>query len=47
MLLLPYNGPIVEPHGESFLTIKSWIGTEAYYAMILNIDDETPSVAYL
>lgn len=40
-------GPIVVPHGESFLTINSWTGTLYFYAIILIIVLETKSVAYL
>jgi hypothetical protein len=39
-------GPIVEPHGLSFLTMKSWIGTLPFSAKIRRIDVETRSVMY-
>jgi hypothetical protein len=40
-------GPMVDPHGESFLTIKSCTGTLFFSASILIIELETKSVAYL
>lgn len=40
-------GPIVDPQGESFLTITSWIGTPTCLAIIFNKDVETKSEAYL
>jgi len=40
-------GPIVEPHGESFFTANSWMGTFANYATDRKRADEVPSVEYL
>lgn len=39
--------PIVLPQGESFFTMKSWMGTSDFSAMILRILAEMESVAYL
>jgi len=40
-------GPIVEPHGLSFLTMKSYKGMLNLSPKILKIDALTASVAYL
>lgn len=40
-------GPMVDPQGESFLTITSCKGTLACLANILNSDVDTKSDAYL
>ena len=37
-------GPIVDPHGESFLTMKSYSGTLTLSAMALRIEEPTVSV---
>ena len=44
-VLLAIMGPIVEPHGESFLTTNSLIGTFPLVAIALIKDEETRSVA--
>jgi len=38
-------GPIVDPHKVSFLTTKSWTGTEAFFANSLRINEVTEVVA--
>lgn len=40
-------GPIVEPHGESFFTIKSYKGTSTLSAIALITLAPTASVVYL
>jgi hypothetical protein len=40
-------GPIVDPQGESFLTINSYRETPAFSPITLRIADEIASVAYL
>jgi hypothetical protein len=40
-------GPIVEPQAESFLTMKSYIGTPTFSATALTILAPTVSVIYL
>ena len=40
-------GPMVDPQGESFFTMNSWIGTLANSATARNNPPDAPSVAYL
>ena len=51
MVLMPVPdaimGPMVDPHGESFLTITYWMATFAFFAKILKMEVDTKSDAYL